>query len=211
MLGEEAVRRLRQHNVEGCVRLGVMDDYGSIVLPPILKIFSKSYPGIELQMETGLTSGMTGRVGSTFDIVIAMHGRGARTGELLCLEQAVWAGAASINAKDLDPLPIALYPAGCLFRRWALEALDRIGRRWRLAFVSHSLSAVEAIAAEGLAVTVVKARTLPRRLAILGKEEGLPKLPRADIRMHCAPSLSAASFLMANHLREHLSQPKRGQ
>jgi len=210
-LGDEAVLRLREHNVGGRVRLGVMDDYAMIVLPPILKMFSSSYPGIELDIEAGLTSGMTGRIGSAFDIVIAMHGEAGKTGEFLRSEQALWAGSALIDAKALDPLPVALYPPGCLFRRWALDALDRIGRRWRLVFVSHSLAAVEAVAAQGLAITVVKAGTLPRSLTVLGKEHGLPKLPRAAIRMHCAPSLSAACSLLASHLRTHLSRPKREQ
>ena len=33
-LNDEAVGRVRLHTVEGVVRLGVMDDYGSIVIPP---------------------------------------------------------------------------------------------------------------------------------------------------------------------------------
>lgn len=205
MLGDEAVQRLKQHRIEGRVRLGVMDDYGALILPPILKSFSNMYPGIELQMETGLTSGMVGRLGRTYDIVIAMHEAGERTGELLRREQAVWAGPASINPKDLDPLPVALYPPGCLFRKWALDA----GRQWRLAFVSHSLAAVEAIANQGLAITVVKSGTLPRSLVPFGREHGLPPLPRADIRLHCAPSLSAASGLLARHIRENLGQPRQ--
>ena len=62
-LGEEAIQRLRQHEIVGQVRLGVMDDYGTVLMPPILKAFYNSYPGIELHMETGLTAGMIGRVG----------------------------------------------------------------------------------------------------------------------------------------------------
>jgi DNA-binding transcriptional LysR family regulator len=209
MLGDEAVQRLKQHRMEGRVRLGVMDDYGALILPPILKSFSNLYPGIELQMETGLTSGMVGRLGRAYDIVIAMHEAGEQTGEFLRREQAVWAGPASINPKDLDPLPVALYPTGCLFRKWALDALDRAGREWRLAFVSHSLAAVEAIANQGLAITVVKSGTLPRSLVPFGREHGLPPLPRADIRLHCAPSLSAASGLLARHIRENLGQPRQ--
>jgi DNA-binding transcriptional LysR family regulator len=97
-------------------------------------------------------------------------------------------------------LPLALYPAGCLLRRWAIEALDRIERPWRLAFVSHSLAAVEAVVAEGLAVTVVKAGTLPARLCRLSANDGLPDLPAADIRLHRATDLSAAGTLLADHL-----------
>lgn len=208
-LSEEALLRLHEHDVEGCVRIGVMDDYGTIFLPSLLKSFAASYPGVAIQMETGLTSGMVGRIGMNFDIVIAMHPPREKTGTLLCRERAVWAGNALFDAKTTDPLPVALYPTGCLFRKWALEALDRSGRPWRLAFVSHSLSAVEAIAAQGLAVTVVKEGTLPTSLSVLGADEGLPKLPRAEIRLHTASPLSPACRLLSTYIRDFWNTPNR--
>lgn len=204
-LGDEAVQRLRQHDIAGRVRLGVMDDYGTLVLPAILKSFCAAYPGIELQLETGLTSGMIGRVGKSFDIVLAMHPPGRGDGELLRRERALWAASPAITPGDFNPLPLALYPQGCLFREWAIAALDRSGRNWRLAFVSHSLAAVEAFAAEGLAITVVKDSTRPKSLNILGTEDGLPVLPTADIRMHVAASGASPVDLLAQHLREHIS------
>ena len=203
-LGEEAVRTLRKHEIAGRVRLGVMDDYGALILPPLIKSFVGSFPAIEIQMETGLTGAMVGRLGRDFDVVIAMHPRGEGGGVLLRQEPAVWAGSAAIAPGELDPLPVALYPQGCLFRQWALEALDRSGRRWRLAFVSHSLSAVEAIARQGLAITVVKAGTCPSTLRVFGRQEGLPPLPCADIRLHRAPTLSPAGQLFADHICAHL-------
>jgi DNA-binding transcriptional LysR family regulator len=203
-LGDEAVQRLRQHDIAGRVRFGVMDDYGTLLLPPILKSFCAAYPGVELQMETGLTSNMVGRVGKAFDIVLAMHPRGESDGELLRRERAVWAASSAIAPRDLDPLPLALYPQGCLFREWAIEALDRVRRKWRLAFVSHSLAAVEAFTAQGLAVTVVKESTRPKSLQVLDAEARLPRLPTADIRMHVAPSGAIPVDLLAQHLREHV-------
>ena len=154
-------------------------------------------------MESGLTSHMVERVGSDFDIVIAMHAMGEKSGAALGREQPVWAGSAALDITACNPLPVALYPPGCLFRKWALDALDRSGRPWRMAFVSHSLSAVEAVAAKGLAVTVVKESTLPASLAVLGSAEGMPKLPQADIRMHTAMPLSPAGSLLAAHVRDH--------
>src|SRR5437667_7516514 len=73
-------------------------------------------------------------------------------------------GSPELNVRNLDPLPVALYPSGCLFRDWAISALDRTERRWRIAFISHRLAAVEAIVARGLAVAVVKEETFPRSL-----------------------------------------------
>src|SRR5882672_5506919 len=43
-LNEEAVGRLAERKVEGVVRLGVMDDYGTSVVPPLLASFLACYP-----------------------------------------------------------------------------------------------------------------------------------------------------------------------
>jgi DNA-binding transcriptional LysR family regulator len=201
ILNDEAAGRLAERKVEGVVRLGVMDDYGTCVVPPLLASFLAGYPRIHVEMETGLTASMPARLGEAYDLVIAMHPEGRGGGEFLRREQAVWATSAAHTVEHQAPLPVALYPQGCLFRKWAMEALDAIRRPWRLAFVSHSLAAVEAVAAQGLAVTVVKAGTFPPGLRLLSDRDGLPTLPAADICLHRAADLSPAGALLADHLR----------
>jgi DNA-binding transcriptional LysR family regulator len=163
-LNEEAVGRVREHRLEGRVRLGVMDDYGTLLVPPLLASFVANYPLIHIEMETGLTCSMDDRLGESYDLVIAMHPEGHGQGELLRVEQAVWAASIEHRAEQINPIPVALYPQGCLFRTWAMQALDAANRPWRLAFVSHSRSAVESLTAQGLAVTVVKEGTFPPTL-----------------------------------------------
>jgi DNA-binding transcriptional LysR family regulator len=116
-------------------------------------------------------------------------------------------GSPEEPAEALDPLPVALYPQGCLFRKWAMEALDKAKLPCRLAFVSHGLAAVEAIAAQDLAVTVVKSGTFPSTLRALSTRDGMPKLPAADIRLHRASNLSRAASLLADHPVSAISQP----
>jgi DNA-binding transcriptional LysR family regulator len=205
-LNDEAVARLREHKVEGVVRLGVMDDYGSAIVPPLLASFLAGYPLIQIQMETGLTSTMPARLGEAFDLVIAMHPKGSGEGEFLRHEQAVWATSSQHSVEEQDPLPVALYPQGCLFRKWAMEALDKAKRRWRLAFVSHSAAAAESIVAQGLAVTVMKAGTFPAKLRPLSRRDGLPPLPAADICLHRAAKLSPAAALLGDHLRQMITE-----
>ncbi len=208
-LNEEAVGRLHAHKVEGHVRLGVMDDYGALVVPPLLAGFVNAYPRIHVEMETGLTGTMPARLGEAFDLVIAMHPQGRGDGVFLRRERAVWAAGASHAAEMIDPLPVALYPQGCLFRKWAVEALDAARRPWRLAFVSHSSAAVESIVAQGLAVTVFKSGTFPSRLRPLSERDGLPRLPAADIRLHRASNLSRSASLLSDHLIAGLRQRSR--
>jgi len=205
-LNDEAIGRLRERTVEGVVRLGVMDDYGTLVVPPLIASFVAGYPLIHIEMETGLTSSMTARLGEAYDLVIAMHPEGQGDGEFLRREQAVWAAGPQQAVEGANPLPLALYPQGCLFRKWAVEALDAAQRPWRLAFISHSLAAVESIAMQGLAVTVVKASTFPSKLRRLSDRDGMPPLPAADIRLHRASNLSRPASLLADHLVEALNR-----
>lgn len=204
-LNAEAIDALSARRNDAVVRLGVMDDYGTIVIPPLLADFARHHPEIRVEIETGLTATMPARLGEAYDLVIAMHPKGRGDGELLRREQAVWAAAESYPVDAHDTLPVALYPSGCLFRQWAAEALDTAGLPWRLAFVSRTLAAVEAIAAQGLAITVVKAGTLPPRLRILSN--GLPPLPAADIRLHRARHLPRPADLLADHLQRGISEP----
>lgn len=199
-LGDEALGRLQTHAVEGRVRLGVMEDYGTHVVPPLLARFAAGHPSISVEMETGLTSLMPERLGEDFDLVIGMHAEGDNSGELLRREPAIWAGSADHDMSERDPLPLALYPQGCLFRKWAMDSLDAAGRPWRLAFVSHSQAAVAAVVAQGLAITVMKQGTFPAQLRPLSAKDGMPNLPIAEIRLHRAPNTSAAAGLLANHL-----------
>jgi DNA-binding transcriptional LysR family regulator len=206
-LNDEAVGALIAHKVEGRVRLGLMEDYGTFLAPPLIASFAAGYPNIRVEMETGLTYCMPEKLGERYDVVVAMHPEGRGEGEFLRREQAVWAASPSHAVEEQTPLPVALHPQGCLFRAWAIEALDAAKRPWRLAFVSHSLPATEAIAAQGLAVTVAKAGLFPASLRALSEKDGMPPLPAADIRLHRARNLSRAGALLANHLAAGLSKP----
>src|SRR3954451_25310048 len=125
-LNDEAVGKLRERKIEGVVRLGVMDDYGTLIVPPLLASFVACYPLVHVEMETGLTSSMPSRLGNTYDLVIAMHPEGSGEGEFLRREQAAWATGAFHRVEQQTPLPLALYPQGCLCRKWAIEARDPV-------------------------------------------------------------------------------------
>jgi DNA-binding transcriptional LysR family regulator len=190
-LQEEAFRALAAERVEGPVRIGAMDDYGTRVLPGLIAAFCRDYPSVS--------------VGRRFDLVLAMHPAGTRRGEVVRREATIWAGSRTHATHERDPVPLALAPQPCLFRDWSLAALDKAERRWRLAYMSPSLGAVEAAAASGLAVTVLKASMLPPTLRALTPRDGLPKLPAAEIALHrAAKSGSRAAGKLGDYLIETL-------
>ncbi|MEW6645517.1 MAG: LysR family transcriptional regulator [Pseudomonadota bacterium] len=208
VLNGEAISKIRECRIEGVVRLGVMENYASWVIPPLLSSFVNSYPHINVEVDAGLTSSMQDRLGDSLDLLIALHPEGQGDGEFLRQEKPTWAASASYAVDDFQPLPVALYPQGCLFRKWGIDALDGVRRNWRLAFVSQNHAAVASIAAQGLAVTIMMEGYAPYyNLRPLSEKDGMPKLPVADIRLHRSLNLSQASALLADHLAASLRQP----
>lgn len=203
-LNEEALEAVAEDRLSGTVRLGVMEDYAAEVLPSILGAFLDAHPKVAVEVETGLTAQLLQHLGRSFDLVLVMHSAGATPGEVVRRERAVWVGARGHDTHERTPLPLALAPQGCLFRHWALGVLDRVGRPWRLAYVSPSQRAVSAAVAAGLAVSVLKASTCPAALRVLGPRDDLPPLPEADIALHRAPGLSREGGALADHLAEAL-------
>jgi DNA-binding transcriptional LysR family regulator len=98
---------------------------------------------------------------------------------------------------------VALSSPDCLFRQWAGQALDAAALPWRLAYVSTSLAAVEAIVLQGLAVTVVKGSMLSPGLRALPAGR-LPALPGAEIRLHLAAGCTDLTEMVADHLVQGL-------
>ncbi len=87
----------------------------------------------------------------------------------------------------LDPLPLALAQVdtnasrNCDWARAATTALQRAGRRYRLAYSSGSQVGTHAPVLAGLAVTVSTLSWLPEGLRPLRADEGLPPLPEFGI------------------------------
>jgi len=96
-------------------------------------------------------------------------------------------------------------PPGNMFREWALQALDKAGRRWRILFTSTSIATVEAAAEAGIALTVVKEGSARAGLQLIGAEAGLPDLPDSEIALHRAPGgISRAAQTFAEFLEAAL-------
>lgn len=206
-LHDEAVRDLAGERLEGRVRIGVMDDYATHVLPPIFATFEQQFTGITLEVTTGMTADLLVDLGGRFDLVLATQALGSGSGQVLRREDTCWAFARHRPLPAYPVLPLALLGPGNLFRRWATEALERSGRPWRIVYSSTSISAIESAAAAGIALTVVKRSTARPDLALLGPADGLPALPVCEIALHRGPGdASPAVKQMAAFLEERLGR-----
>jgi DNA-binding transcriptional LysR family regulator len=193
--------------VSGPVRLAVMDDYATLILPQILARFVRSHPEVELEVTTGFTRDLLNKLGEDFDLVLATQKAGDGRGVVMRTERTAWAGADRQHFALEPPIQLALLKAPNMYREWALAALNDAGLSWRILFSSSSIGAVEAMAATGASLTVVKAGTVRSGLRLLETADGLPALPASEIALHLAPGrASAAARALSKFLSGALKQ-----
>ncbi|XWN33928.1 MAG: LysR substrate-binding domain-containing protein [Devosia sp.] len=207
---DAAVDHLRADAVAGQVRLALMEDYASTHLAPILGDFLAAHPGVQVEVHTGITAHFVEDLGSRYDLLLTMSGADVGDSEPLYRGKTLWAAHPSFDVKSADPLPLALYPQGCPFRKWAVGALDAADRRWRYAMMSPSLNTVAEAVRAGWCISVFKDCAFPAGLVALGEGDGLPSLPDYELRLLRAPfRLNPAARRLADHLTERVRADTR--
>ena len=86
-------------------------------------------------------------------------------------ERLAWVAGRTADAAT-DPLPLALFPRGCIYRSRALEAVEASGRRWRVAFVGQGLAGVQAAIASGIGIGLLAEDTMQSDHRRLGPQDG---------------------------------------
>ncbi|MDB5413007.1 MAG: LysR family transcriptional regulator [Rubritepida sp.] len=180
-LNEEIISTFRAPAITGQVRLGSPDDYALQWLPNILARFARTYPGIEVDVLCMSSEELIQRLQhGHLDLALLTEGYN-REGEEVWRGPLRWVGPQGAALHKRDPLPLAAAHPGCTWRRAALEALGREGRRVRVTYNSSTQSGCFAVVLAGLALTVSTPTSLPPGLCWLGEAEGLPALPEMGI------------------------------
>jgi DNA-binding transcriptional LysR family regulator len=206
-LSDEVMAGLRRPEAAGLVRLGVPEDYAAYLLTPTLARFGREFPLAELEL-TFDSSPFLLRQLEAGKLDLALVTREPRQPfTVLRREGFVWAASPDHGAWLRDPLPVALFEAGDLARRLAVEALQTADRRYRVVSTTHSLLGLITVAQAGLAVVGLIESCLPPGLVRLGEAEGLPALPILDLSL--IPGAGEPTPVAA-HLAEFLTHELRG-
>ncbi|MGX1785646.1 LysR substrate-binding domain-containing protein [Bosea sp. NPDC055332] len=175
-LSDEAVSRIAQTSLSGIIRIGTSDDYANILLPEVLRRFAGAHAAVQVDVicDNGVAIERRLRDGLIDLALVACRGLVADE-ELIRTEELVWIAAAPSQAKN-RPVPLAVFPEGCVCRTTMAEALDAAGCDWRIAFSSDNIGAIHAAVRSGLGVSAVERSLVPAGVRILDQAEGLPPL-----------------------------------
>ncbi|MCW8945120.1 MAG: LysR substrate-binding domain-containing protein [Sedimenticola sp.] len=203
-LHDEAVSTLQQPDMVGSVRIGIPDDYVAAFIPRIMARFAKSYPMVQVEVICNHSEHLTKAVKvGEIDLAIVTSVPGSMEGDILRREATVWATSKHHFIHEEDPLPLVLFQPGCIFRHWAMKALDKVDRPYRVAYSSPSITGIEAIVGCGLGVTVLVNSIVNDSMRVLTTAEGFPLLPESAITLlKTSTSSSPAMQCLADYIVE---------
>lgn len=202
-LNDELVARVGEPELSGLVRLGAPEDFATGHLPKVLARFARSHPQVALEVTCELTLELLDRFESG-GLDMALVKREPHTGISgirVWREPLVWIAASRDVIRPGEPLPLAVSPHPCVYRKRITEALDGVGRTWRVVYTCGSLAGTHAAVRAGLGLTVLPKEMAPQDLTILNDEDlGLPTLEDTEMALVEAKTLSPA----AARLREYI-------
>ena len=185
-LNDEALLRLSRPNVAGKVRLGIPHEFAIAYLPDFLTDFSATYPSIELEVISELSSNLLARqVRGELDLVIAIHQEfNIKPTTEGWHEKLVWVTDEKHRKTQYDQIPLVVAPQGCVYRQRMLKVLDQAGIAWRIVYTGSSYGGICAAVMAGLGVTVLAENTVPAELQTYDYTARLPRLPGANVELH---------------------------
>lgn len=216
-LNDEAAAAVRGVELEGRVRLGLQEDFGETLLPAVLGRFARAHPKLRIEARIARNAELLDGVNhGKLDLALVWEGEQSSPHvERLARLPLRWIGSADARSSKLrrrgEALPLVVLDAPCLVRRAAIDALDRAGIAWRIAFTSASLAGTWAAVTAGLGVSIRTPLGLPAGVrALTAKEAGLPALPMLGLALHQAaaepsPAVARLAEILVGTLMPSLS------
>ncbi len=222
-LNDEIWSAFHTPQLHGLVRLGTPDDYALRYLPNVLKRFAGTHPSIDVEVSSSNSAALVSRLKQgELDLTLCSTGHepAGWDAELLWRGPLQWITSERHSPHRLDPLPLALAAWNtmaqdeCSWRREATDALERAGRRYRVAYTSETQSGTLIPVLAGLAVTVSPDTLLPPGLRALPHDGTLPPLGQAGIlllkgREARQPVSDALAAHIVETFRAELMRPSR--
>jgi DNA-binding transcriptional LysR family regulator len=206
-LNDEAAALLQRRQASGILRIGLPTDYAVAFLQLALTNFIQAHPEVQLEIQCDLSARLLPQLDADeLDIIIAMHGIQSAAGLAFSwAERPIWVAGEDSTVHTVTPVPLAAHNKGCEYRNRMVQALDSIGRPWRIVYASPGVSGLQAAVRSGLGISAMTRRTLLSGMRVLSEADGFPSMADVRVGLHYKHSqLSTAGLLLVSHIIECL-------
>lgn len=187
------------------LRLGMPDDIPVADLTKAVAAFAAAHRDIRLSVRCGLSLDLEADLArGDMDVVLLKREPGRPGARAVWPEHLVWIGPAGTALPLVDagePVPLVAFPLGCLYRNRAIDALERAGRSWRIAYECPNLAGIQAAVESGLGIALLERRALLPTHRLLGPAESLPAVKPSElclcVREGAGPAAEALAEVVA--------------
>lgn len=194
---DQAMTDLSGQGLRGAISFGCPEDYLTAFMPELIRRFSRLNSEVEIEVVCAPTTELLPLLHRRrIEAALISLPTDAEPMRIIHRENIVWvANMAHPEILKSDVLPLALSASDTLDHRAACNAMDKLGRRYRVAFASSSLSGLVAITRSGQAISVMTRSAVPDDLVIL--EDPMPPLPDVGVSLSYAstqPNAAVRAF-----------------
>ncbi len=180
---DDAVNALSSPSLEGQIRFGSPEHYTTGVLPRLLASFASIYPDVVVKMRCENSDKIKEAIDSG-DLDVGICTQISQGGRVISHDPVVWATAPGFVMQRHKPLSLAVFEEDCIFRTWALGALEKASVPYRIVYVSRSISGLLDAVRAGFAIAPIIRSTVTPDQKIVDINDGLPVLPVSNIVLH---------------------------
>src|SRR5215217_2298682 len=189
-------------DLAGSIRFGVPDDYAVRLLPVILSSFQRTHPKIAVDVACMASEHLLeGMRAGRYDLIVFTQGTEQNFGELFRTEKMFWVASHGGRALQSQPIAIACGPQYCIWRKDAMDALERSATEYRIAYTSSNATAISSAVLSDLAIGFLPESALQPGMRVVSEEVGLPNLADAQIAlMRGSHAYGGIYDALANHI-----------
>jgi len=203
-LAQEAHQVVAQSAGEGVVRLGLPEDFAASRLAQVLARFARSRRGARLDVRCDLSVRLRDDLDrGELDLILFKRDAGERGGIACWPERLSWIAS---RRREFDvrrnPVPLVVFPQGCLYRNRAIHALEAAGRAWYIAYTSPNFYGIQAAVSVGLGISILPQAAILADHRVLGAKEGFARVPNTELALLAAPDASPATRRLADILAD---------
>lgn len=201
-INEEALARFRIAQLEGRVRFGALDDFGSRFLPQILSRFASTHPLVEVDVVLSTTAALAKKLeaGDVDLILTAARENEALSGKSIYREALVWVGKRNGAAHKRTPVPLTLSAQGCPWRAAALNSIEAHNLRYRIAYTCETGQGQLAAVESDLAIAPIPASLVSDGHEVLGPKQGLSQIGDYQLLLCEGKKTGSAGRAFAAHV-----------
>lgn len=201
---DETAAAMKKPPLNGPVRIGLPEEYGSSVLARALGNFAKRHPDVEVTVRYGRSAEhLESFARNQLDLAIVFDAQPSPDGEVMMTDPTVWVTSDLHGMHERSPLPIALYtrPSWCM--ELAIRSLRQRRIDYRVAYSSETSGGLKLAVASGLAVAPISRSNIPADCRELTAADGFGEIDSSRVVMHRNPQAAGAAVdSMAGAIRD---------